>query len=98
MSQVESFCLKLSHVESSYLKEEIVFASLLVRDHLGRHQSDTNLGKDCNELQDEVIDPDNPEEIVESWHFVWGNEKCTQRKIDVQEHEVDEQNAGDQIN
>ena len=79
------------------LEEEIVFAPLLVWDHLGRHQGDTNLGKDCNELQYEVIDTDNPEEVVESWHFVRRNEKCTQRKIDVQEHEVDEQNTGDQI-
>lgn len=82
----------------SDLEEEIIFAPLLIWDHLGRHQGDTNLGKDCNELQDEVIDTDNPEEVVESWYFVRRNEKCTQRKIDVQEHEVDEQNTGDQIN
>ena len=79
------------------LEEEIVFAPLLIGDHLGWHQGDADLGEDRDELQDEVIDSDNPEEVIESWHFVRRNEKCTEWKINVQEYEVDKENTGDQI-
>ena len=69
----------------------------LVRKDSRRNDGDKDLGKNCHELQDKVIDSDYPEQVIERVHFLRWNEECTERKIVVQENKVDEENARDLV-
>ena len=59
-----------------HLQEQVVLPSLLVRDGSGWGEGHEDLGQDRHELQDEVVDSDDPEQVVESDHLLWWNEEC----------------------
>lgn len=80
-----------------HLKEEIILTPLLIRHDLCRKKSDHYLGKNCYKLQDEVIDPNNPQQVVECWNLLWWNKECTEAEIFIQEYKIYEEDASNQI-
>jgi len=80
-----------------HLEEEIILSPLLIRHDLSRKKSDHYLGKHCYELQDEIVDPNNPEQVVECWNLLWWNKECTEAEVFIQEDKIDEENASNKI-
>jgi len=75
-------------------QKEVMLAPFLVGKDGGWEQSNRNFCQNSKELQNKIIHPNNPHQIIECCHCSGGDEEGTQYQLVIKENKVYECTAG----